>query len=225
MKKIIKILVLFICLFPNFLFGQDNNDGQNQIQYNVTEDLVYTEDFSGAIRMYKQMISFDPKNPTFHYKLGFAYLNTFGKQDSALFSLRKANNLYSPKYRADVSHFEIEFYLARSYRLNNDIDSSIILLENLRAEVYNEEFLKSVNIELEKTRKHLDNYFTITDLDSVINSPFSDHSPVYSSADNVLLFTSRRNNPNSKRYDDGQYDEDIFYSKIINGKWSSPKLR
>lgn len=170
------------------------------------------------------MISFDQKNPAFYYKLGFAYLNTFGKQDSALFFLRKSFNLYSPKYRADVSPFEIKFYLARAYRLNDNIDSSIIILENLRTEVFNEQFLASINNELEKTKHHINNLFTVTDLDSVINSTYSDHSPVYSSSDNILIFTSRRNNPNSTQYDDGQYDEDIYYSEIQNGKWTSPKL-
>ena len=218
-----KTLLLIIFLSPIFLFSQ-NNDGRSQIQYNVTTDLVYSEDFSGAIRMYKQMISFDPKNPVFYYKLGFAYLNTYEKQDSALIFLRKADKLYSSKYRADVSPSEIKFYLARSYRLNGKTDSSIIILENLRAEIYNEQFLINVNKELLKTRQQINYFFTINDLDSVINSSFTEHSPVYSNADNILFFTSRRQNPNSTKYDDGQYDEDIYFSEIVNGKWSSPKL-
>jgi tetratricopeptide (TPR) repeat protein len=230
MKKIIFLLVFFA---PIYLFSQandgynsggQNDDGHQQIQYNVTENLVYTEDFSGAIKMYKQMISFDPKNPAFYYKLGFSYLNTFGKQDSALIFLQKADKLYSSKYRADVSPTEIKFYLARAYRLNDNIDSSIILLESLRLEVHNEQFLSSVNAELQKTRNQLNSLFTVTDLDSVINSSYSDHSPVYSNMENILIFTSRRKNPNSTKYDDGQYDEDIYYSEIIEGKWSSPKL-
>lgn len=230
MKIIIFILVFFspICLFSQVDYGNSsgvkNDDGQQQIQYNVTEDLVYSEDFSGAIKMYNQMIAFDTKNPTFYYKLGFSYLNTFGKQDSALIFLQKADELYSSKYRADVSPIEIKFYLARAYRLNNNIDSCIILLENLRLEVHNDQFLSSINAELQKTKSQLNNLFTVTDLDSVINSSYSEHSPLYSNLENILIFTSRRKNPNSTKYEDGQYDEDIYFSEIIEGKWSSPKL-
>lgn len=210
-------------MLPVSLFAQ-TTDGQYQIQYNITDDLVYTEDFSGAINMYKQMISFDDKNPSFHYKLGFAYLNTFGKQDSAIAHFRLADKLYTPKYRADVNPFEIKFYLARAYRMTENIDSCIIILENLRNEVFNEQLLTSINNELEKAHHNISNFITITDLDSVINSKYSDHSPVYSDVDNILIYTSRRKNPNSTKYDDGQYDEDIYYSEITNGKWSSPKL-
>ncbi len=217
------IILFFFLVIPFYIFGQQN-DGSTQLQYNYTQKLAYTEDFSGAIRMYKQMISFDHKNPVFYYKLGFAYLNTFGKEDSAIIFLNQANKLYKDDYRADVSPYEIKFYLARAYRLNNNIDSSIILLETLRSETINDQFRIAVNNDLAITKLSITNLFTVNDLDSVINSSFSEHSPVYFQSENILIYTSRRYNANSIKYDDGQYDEDIYYSKLINGLWSSPIL-
>jgi len=116
------------------------------------------------------------------------------------------------------------FYLARAYRLQENIDSSLIILETLKTETLNAQFLESVDKELELTKKSVSNLFSVSDLDSVINSSFSEHSPVYSQSENILIFTSRRFNSNSIRYDDGQYDEDIYYSKRINGAWSQPIL-
>jgi len=219
MKRFIFLFYIFGLLLTSVA---QNEDGQQQIQFNVTEDLVYTEDFTGAIRMYKQMISFDPKNPAFYYRLGFAYLNTFGKQDSALFYLQKADELYDPKYRSDVSPFEVKFYLARAYRLNNKIDSSIIILETLRTETFNEQFMLSINCELEKTRNFLNNLFTVENLDSIINSAYTDHSPVFCEDENILIFTSRRFHDNNSKYDDGQYDEEIYFSKINDAQWTDP---
>ncbi|MBN2664332.1 MAG: PD40 domain-containing protein [Bacteroidales bacterium] len=220
MKKILTLLFVSMHL----LSLSQNNNGQSQLQFNYTENIVFTEDFSGAIRMYKQMISFDPKNPIFYYKLGFSYLNTFGKQDSAVIFLNKANNLYNDDYRADLSPFEIKFYLARAYRLQENTDSAIILLETILAETQNDQMVYAVNRELDMVKLSVKNMFSINDLDSVINSSFSDHSPIYFEAEKLLIFTSRRYNSNSIKYDDGQYDEDIYYSKRINGVWSSPIL-
>jgi hypothetical protein len=170
------------------------------------------------------MINFDPKNPVFYYKLGYSYLNTINKTDSAIINLKKAKKFYSDKYRAEVSKFDIEFYLARAYRIHKDIDSSIIILENLRKQTLDTNIINIINQEIDVTRKYVTNLFTIDDLDSVINSNYSEHSPLYSPKDNILMFTSRRYNKNSTKYPDGQYDEDIYYSKWKNNKWSKPKL-
>ena len=215
-------LVLLLSLIFSNVFSQGKDE--TIIQFNYTNKLAYSENFTGAIRMYKQMISFDPQNPVFYYKLGFAYLNTINKADSAVINLKKSNLLYSDKYRAEVSIWDIKFYLARAYRLNKNIDSSLMILEKLRQDSHNKQFIENINNELLITRQSIDNLFTIEDLDSVVNSIFSEHSPVYSAKNNILIFTSRKYNSNSQKLDDGQYDEDIYYSDWKNGAWSSPKL-
>lgn len=220
MKKQLFIISLILILTSIKLYSQD----EDTLLYNYTNKLAYTEDFSGAIKMYNQMLSFDPKNPVFYYKLGFAYLNTIDKTDSAIYYFKKAKNFYTKNYRSEVSPFEIDFYLARAYRLNKNIDSSLIILENLRKESANKKFITSINNELDITKKSITNLFTVDDLDSVINSNYSEHSPVYSQKNNILIFTSRKYNANSKKFDDGQYDEDIYYSDWKNGTWSSPKI-
>lgn len=218
-----KIFILLFFLTPFFANAQ-TNDGSTQLQFNYTEKIVFTEDFSGAIRMYKQMILFDPENPVFYYKLGFAYLNTFGKQDSAVVFLKQANKYYKDDYKSELNPFEIKFYLARAYRLQENIDSALILLETLKTNTQSDQLLYAIDKELEVVQLSVKNMFTINDLDNVINSAFSEHSPIYLKDKNLLIFTSSRYNSNSIKYDDGQYDEDIYYSKRINGVWSSPIL-
>ncbi len=219
--KIVFFLNLFFILAIK-IFSQVGDE--SQLQYNYTDKLAYTEDFSGAIKMYKQMIFFDSKNPVFYYKLGFAYLNTLDRADSAIINLKKARDLYTKKYRSELSIWDIRFYLARAYRLNKNIDSSLMILENLRDQSHNAQFIKNINNEIAVTQQSITNLFTVDDLDSVINSNYTEHSPVYSKKNNMLIFTSRKYHKNSQKYPDGQYDEDIYYSDWVNNSWSSPKL-
>ncbi|MEA3451700.1 MAG: tetratricopeptide repeat protein, partial [Bacteroidota bacterium] len=152
-KKI--AIILFFTLLLSNVFSQENDE--TIIQFNYTNKLAYSENFTGAIRMYKQMISFNPQNPVFYYKLGFAYLNTINKADSAVINFKISNKLYTDKYRAEVSIWDIKFYLARAYRLNKNIDSSLMILENLRIDSHNKQFIENINNELIITRKSIDN--------------------------------------------------------------------
>ncbi len=219
-----KALILLIILsFPTFVYSQDTANAE-EVSYNTTSNLVYSENFSGAITMYKQMLNFDPKNPCFYYKLGFAYLNTFGKADSAVHFLNIAKKLYKPEYQKQVSKFDVMFYLARGYRVLEKNDSCIILLEELRMEYADDKCQNLIKTELSAAQKLQNRHLAIAELDTIINSANTDHSPVFSVETNTLMFTSRRNNPSSTKYDDEQFDEDIYYTVIKNGKWSEPKV-
>ncbi len=221
MKNVITIIILIFA--SNIIFAQSTTDSIKKAE--ISSRTVYTEDFSGAIIMYKQMLSFDHKNPVFNYKLGFCYLNTFKKQDSAIYFLETASQLYSKKNEKEININEIYFYLARAYRVNCILDSAAIILERLKTKSYDEEFLKVVDNEIELTLKALHNDFDIDNLGSIINSPYTEHSPVISEDKKTLIFTSRKKrDENSNIYDDGEYDEDIYISRRIDGKWTEPEL-
>ncbi len=216
MKRISLILLMLIQIN---LFGQP----QVKEQFNVLPEPAFSEDFNGAIALYKQMILFDPKNPVYHYKLGFAYLNTFGKQDSAIIYLKNSLQLLKKKDNPNLQVNEIKFYLARAYRLNGQIDSAIIILENLLKKITVPKNRKIIKREIKLAQYSLDKYFSVENLGEIINSPYTEHSPVFSEKYNILAFTSRRKTPNSTLLDDGQYDENIFISHLNNGKWSNPE--
>ena len=60
----------------------------------------------------------------------------------------------------------------------------------------------------------------VSNLGSVINSEYSDHSPVITCDGKTLYFTSKRPNPIN------MHDEEKIYvvTKNDNGEWSSPKM-
>ncbi len=217
--KISKNCLTVIFIFLSLLLQAQTDSTKIHV---YTQSLAFNEDFSGAIRMYKQMITFSPESPVFYYKLGFAYLNTYGKSDSAIYYLRLADKYYSDKYKADVNKFEIDFYLARAYSLHKNIDSSLIILEKLRMNETDPQIVELLTKEIDNTKKNIGDLFDVKDLDTTINSSFTEHSPVYFPSQNMLVFTSRRKHPNGTLMDDGQYDEDIFISYWKNNTWSEP---
>ncbi len=220
MKNI--ILIIIIVFTTNIIFAQSTTDSIKEAK--ISSKTVYTEDFSGAIKMYKQMWLFDEKSPIFNYKLGFCYLNTFKKQDSSIYFLETASKLYTKKNETEINKDEIDFYLARAYRVNFLLDSAAIILEQLKAKAHDDYFLEVVNNEIALTLEAFNNDFDIDNLGEIINSPYTEHSPVISEDKKTLIFTSRKKrNENSNMYDDGEYDEDIYISRRIDGKWTEPE--
>jgi len=124
-------------LFVTFIF---TNVFSQKDTLRLADELFYNEDFSAAIQFYKRLISFEPKNPEYYYKLGYCYLNTYGAQDSSIAPLKTSLQLYqtTPKNKLreiTVNATEIKFYLAKSYRYNQMFDSAIILFTQLKNEI------------------------------------------------------------------------------------------
>ncbi len=219
----LKITILILSIFvAKFIFAQPV-DAVKRVA-TISKHIPYTEDFSGAIRMYKQMLLFDRESTVFNYKLGFCYLNTFKKQDSSIIFLTKASQMHTQKDDGEVNKDEIDFYLARAYRVNSILDSAVIILERLKAKSHDKEFLNVIDYEISLALVEFHNEFDIENLGEIINSPFTEHSPVISEDKKTLMFTSRkRRNENSSMLEDGEYDEDIYIARRVDGKWTKPK--
>ncbi len=222
MKKII-ISILLTIGFVSSVFSQSRDSLQ------IAEDLINNENFEQAIVFYKNFTRIDPKSPELHFKLGFCYLNTEGKRDSAISELKKALELLSTlgKKKSDIAPQEVKFYLARAYRVNYEFDTAIVLLSQLRAEVRNRKFREIIADELTKAetgyelmQRPLD--IEVENLGQPVNSPYTEHSPVVTADESELYFTSRRKlNTKSKLLYDGEYDENIYVAyRDSAGNWS-----
>ena len=210
MKKILAFYI--ISLFPLLLHSQTIDSRQDSLPTSLR--LFYNIDFSGAVRLYKQMINFDPTNPEYYYKLGIAYLHTEGKADSAIMEFKQAEELFKPRYRKRISRFALRFYKAYSFYLTNNLDSAVRILQRLyQTDYLPDEFLLIVADLLDSIQNKVSNSVKITNLDKNVNSLYTEHSPIFDKDNQILLFTSRRKlNSKSIRYKDEQYDENIYYS-------------
>ncbi len=226
MKKII-VLLFAITTFLSTYAQRDS--------VQIAEDLIYNQDFNSAIVFYKQLISMDPKNPDYYYRLGFCYLNTVDKRDSSIVPFKTAlfdyNKLSKKKRRKVMSNpLEIQFYLARAYRVNLMFDSAIVQLDMLSSLTKNRKVLELINNERQYCvdgQKLINNpvNIEIINLGPVINTKYTEHTPVFSPDESELIFTSRKKLfPSSEPDFDNEYDENIYISKKDSlGNWLTPK--
>ncbi len=226
MNKIYSLLLLLLVSFSAIA-------QRDTIQ--LAEDLIYNQDFDGAIVFYRRIIKMDPKNPDHYYKLGFCYLNTPEKRDSAVAPLRTAVDLYENTPKKKRKHFttspdEIKFYLARAYRVNHEFDSALFILDELKASTKNKKILEIIENE-EKLCKDSKELFAtpkkveVINLGPIINTQYTEHTPVFSPDESELIFTSRKKLfPDAQKDVYGEYDENIYISiKDSLGNWTEPQ--
>lgn len=224
MKKIFYISLIIQLLLIQNIFSQEKDN-----EVNIAEDLVYNEDFSNAIELYKKVLIMDSLNPVVNFELGFCYLNTILEKDKSIQYFEKAIDLYPRRQQKSIEYLETKFYLGRSYRVNYQFDKAIETLTELKEKVRNKKFKKVIDNEIELAQKgklfiKKPISIEVNNLGKTINSSFSDHSPVFSVDESVLIFTSRRGYRNGEMLPDGQYDENIYISeKQENGLWSQPR--
>ncbi|MBN2892184.1 MAG: PD40 domain-containing protein [Bacteroidales bacterium] len=225
MKKLI-IILLFFCAFVSLKAQKDS--------IAIAEDLIYNQDFNSAINFYKEIISMDPKNPDHQYRIGFCYLNTSDKRDSSIVPFKKFFVLYDDlskkkKRKVMTNPLEVKFYLARSYRVNFLFDSALVVLNQMVEETKNKRTLEVIENEIlmcNDGKLLVENpvNIEIENLGNIINTNFTEHTPVFSADESELIFTSRKKLFTDNPLDfDGEYDENIYISvKDTNGNWLVP---
>ena len=229
MKKTFFSFIVVIAVLAGTLCITKTASAQDDINIGMAESMVFNEDFSSAISLYKKMIEMEPDNGLYHFQLGFCYLNTSAKKDSSINEFKKAYSTYKPKQRKGTQGIETEFYLGRAYRVNDSIDQALSTLEKLKRRVSNKRFLEIIDKEIDlcnltNEMKSHPVEIQVQNLGAIVNSEYSDHSPVLTADESMLLFTSRRPYKNHEMEADDQYDENIYMSrKLETGTWSAPE--
>jgi outer membrane protein OmpA-like peptidoglycan-associated protein len=150
-----------------------------------------------AISRFHKTLELDPtyNNKIFYY-IGDAFHHT-NQFDSAIF--------YYDKYKEELE-------LNRRDYLGVDVDAEIALANRRKFECDNgREYLSKPN------------RIKIENLGGVINSEFEDYAPAISSGNNEIYFTSKREgSTGGNKNSDNKFFEDIWYSKLVGGKWTAP---
>lgn len=221
------LLFTFLGLFLSFQLSSQNLDEK----YNIAEEFLYDENFSEAIPLYKDLVEAEPKNSDFHFKLGFCYLQTHFQKDKAIYHLEKSIEYMSGKQKEKDAPIDAYYYLGRAYHATYHFDKAIAMYNKLRKKVADDEyFINLIDKQLEYCRNGIvimenrETDITTLNLGHRINSKFSDHSPVISYNENVMVFTSRRKGKkDDKPFYDGEYSEDIYISTFENCQWNEPE--
>ena len=226
MKKNKIILLTALTLF-SFLATAQN---ENIDSLDLAEAYLETENFSNAIRFYQRFLMQMPDDPELNFKMGFSLLNTSDGKEESIEFFEKAKKLFRKQDgKKSVRYIECSFYLGRAYRSAYRFNDALEEFEKLQKKVKARKIKQEVELEvqlcyngIELMKNKLD--IDLNSLGDRVNSKFTDHSPVISADESVLIFTSRRKNNSGGEGDmDGQYDEDIFISFKTDTGWSTPK--
>jgi outer membrane protein OmpA-like peptidoglycan-associated protein len=190
------------------------------------------ENYRASIPYYEQVLAAEPNNAQALFRAGVSYMS-FDKEKASDY-IYKAQRL-KPKVSKDV-----EYWLGRVDHLNYNFDEAITHYQAYNATLKAKDTRKAELAQLIQHSKNAKVQFStpkdifVKNLGPTINTVHSEHSPVISSDDKILLFTSRgenvtgAGNANSKKggnlASDGEYFEDIFEAKRIgDDEWEKPR--
>ncbi|MDX2445030.1 MAG: hypothetical protein QNK30_14640, partial [Bacteroidales bacterium] len=215
-----------IFLFFNFLIINFPISGQQKTELKETfveaESYFLFDEYSEALPLYLKLLNIFPDNANFKYRIGVCYLNIPGEKDKAIKYLEEASQVVNLKYREGsyrevAAPIESFYYLGDAYRVNNMLNKAIetyqYFKDNLNPKDYDPEIVEHQiqtchnAIKLEKSPLFL----SMVNLGGTINTRFSDYNPVISGDEKSLIYTQKL-----------QFYDAIFYSKKVEGKWTTP---
>lgn len=182
----------------------------------ATGDKLYSKkNYAGAIKAFTDALSTNPDDASINFKLGLAYLYSDTKSKAAAF-IAKAYRL-NPTVNA-----KIDYYLGVAFQNTNEIKKAIEHFEAFRKNNPNVASIADERIAECKVADSLTQHelnVVIENLGPVVNTRFTEHSPILSVDGNTLIFTSNRpEDPN------GSEDfEDVYVTRKVNNQWSAPK--
>lgn len=204
-------------------------------QLKTANKLFDQENYRASIPYYEQVLAKEPNNALALFRAGISYMS-FDKEKASDY-IYKAQKL-KPKVAKDV-----EYWLGRVDHLNYNFDEAITHYQAYNATLKPKDTRKAQLAQLIQHSKNAKVQFNspkdifVKNLGPTINTPYSEHSPVISQDDKILLFTSRSDNMSAQSIaqdaknkkdknlaTDGQYYENIYEStRIDDENWEKPR--
>ncbi|PCJ25044.1 MAG: hypothetical protein COA97_08705 [Flavobacteriales bacterium] len=235
MKKIALIITFSFALIN--LNAQDESFRQSFLEANL---LMEENQYNVALPIWLKLQAEQPTNFNVNYKVGVCYINSANNKKKALVYLVKAvqntTKNYDPFSSSEKkSPIESYFYLARAYHINYELNNAMVNYNSFKEKISKKHFLfNEIDHHIEQCEnakiavKNPVN-IKITNMGNLINSPAGDYSPVLSTDESTMYFTSRRVRKDSSNYyikdiSDGKNYEDIYVSYNYDGVWTEPEL-
>jgi outer membrane protein OmpA-like peptidoglycan-associated protein/tetratricopeptide (TPR) repeat protein len=180
--------------------------------------------YGKALEYLEKANAFNPNNTDLRYKLGIVSLGS-GFKSRCLEHFKVA-------FSMDSKLKDIHYYLGRGYHLNLELDKAIEEYKTFRLELQsqknNTDRLNEVNKLIQEceygkgyvkkpVRVFIDN------MGEVINSKYSDFSPLITADESIMYFTSKRQGSlGDPDEENGGFYEDVYFTKKENGVWNRP---
>jgi outer membrane protein OmpA-like peptidoglycan-associated protein len=192
------------------------------------EEFIFDGKFDNALELYKNLLKKNPEDYDLNFKVGFCLLNSSKGRYNAIEYLKKSISEYNKINKNKLPFFAGEYYLARAYQMNYEFDEAISEYQSMKNKVLKKRIIKEIDNQIAVCEKEREMYnnpaeLIVTKLGAV-NSKYSDHSPVLSADESVLIFTSKRaENTGGLQTKDGEYYEDIYIYDKKKGIHAKPE--
>lgn len=203
---------------------QERIERKDRKVFRKAQEFFFFEEYDRAEPMLTKLITQYPNNAILHFQMGVClYYSQTGKMSSMPW-FEKAVAL-----AGTAASEEMLYYAGTTYQMNNRFDDAIRCYQELRKKMETPDGIKSMNrlIETCENGKKLMSTpvaVRVENLGDNVNSPYPDYAPVFTSGDQLLLFTSKRKGTTGGNIDDeGHYFEDVYMSRNMseNGSWTS----
>jgi hypothetical protein len=218
-----KIIFIIGCiLLSHFAFSQKGKSKISSKTVKEANHFFETGDYNHARKLFTEIYKEDSTDATIAYKLGVSIYNlkvdrmetiplfelaARDKNNEAHFYL---GNLYHLKFHFEDALTEFNTYLDFKGQRDHD-DDEVNRLKN--SVLYASEMMRTPQEDVK-----------IENMGPTINSSYSDYSPLLSSDETVIYFTSRRDGSTGNLLDpNGEYFEDIYVSYKKDGRWTPPE--
>ena len=212
-------------LFAITAFGQSKEERKLHLK---AVKALNSGHLADAEYIYSDLLQLNPDDPDYNYEMGIAiYEQGVHKGKAAPYFekalLKTVSNplpemyLFAGKASQYAGDFDIAIDHYQTYlslMLQNEGITPNMLDEDIKRYI---EMCENGKVQFENNKDHV----RIENLGGSINSIYADYSPVVSKDENIILFTSRRENSTGGQIDgDDKYFEDIYYSLNIDGTWT-----
>jgi outer membrane protein OmpA-like peptidoglycan-associated protein/Tol biopolymer transport system component len=180
--------------------------------------------YNAALASYIKAYTFNPNNAVLNMKIGKCYI--FGANVSKEESVTYFERAYQLNPNVDI---EILKYLGEAHQFNYEWVKAIDFYEKYKKTTTNKEEITFANKriqecqngrELEKKpiRVFIDN------LGTNVNSKYPEYTPVITTDESVMYFTSKRSDTQGGGIDpsDGHFYEDVYRTTFDGKNWSTP---
>ncbi len=228
------IFFIFFLLISAPIFSQG---GKADYRENFTQGnyLILEQNYSLALKHFKDAYQIDSSNANINYKMGFCYLESAAEKSKALYYLEKAvqnvGHNYNPEDPKEKKAPELAYYsIGVAYRLAYRFSESNNYFNKFKDIVgtRNKELAKDLEKQVETNFNAIEFIkdsviVTINNLGDSVNTIYPDYSPVISADESTLIFTSRRpGSTGGEKTENDQFLEDIYIChKKEDGTWSS----
>jgi outer membrane protein OmpA-like peptidoglycan-associated protein/tetratricopeptide (TPR) repeat protein len=216
--------LVFFLLACSLAFGQGKKGGNKEYKSSLKaakEHLRY-EEFQQALPYVQELLKEDANSAYYNFWMGKCLYITY-KKNQALPYFEKVEKL-----NPDIDK---EFYywygLTLHYNLYFDRAVEAYHKDSERYEPTSPEYVWVNNritqcLYAKKLASKADaEQVKIKNMGDMINSEFSEHSPVISANDSVLIYTARRPECLGAKPEAYFYDEDIYVATKVDGEWTT----